>query len=152
MFWSRCTFLDNIMFFLLSYFWEWFPFSVCLWGTAVHWSMVLISWLRHWPWVFTSNDVLLSCYQRLHTTAWHQMKRNWKEILKKYLLCLLVCTYCTVTWRLFQQDFVLLLFSIPIYIVLSPNMSRCDDNGIFTKKKYNFFFFFFLMFIKKRTQ
>lgn len=39
MFCSRCTFMDNIM----------FPpfFSICLWGTAMHWFMVPTSWLKH---------------------------------------------------------------------------------------------------------
>lgn len=50
--WCTCFEVDVLSWitscFLLSSFWEWSPFSVCLWGTAMHWFMVLISWLKHW--------------------------------------------------------------------------------------------------------
>lgn len=78
---------------VLSYFWEWPPPPMCLWGTAMHWFTVLILWWKHWL------SIRLSKQQRcpaelLPRITYHRMaseEKRLQRVKELLLVCIFVC-------------------------------------------------------------
>lgn len=131
MFWSRCTFMDNIMFSPLLFL-ERIPyFSVCLWGTAMHW---FISWhTEHWLSISLRKQQQ-SPAEQLPRITYHCMASDEKKLKRVKRIPVGVYVLFAHIEPLLADCFsMFLLFfwphpTTPIYINLhvTPIMPRCD--------------------------